>query len=470
MADGILGLGSGQASTLNQELIDKLKDAERESTVAPLEDRLDAITRVGTEDGEISDGEALKLAAITAKANELLDAIKPFDLYVTGGVGAFDQKSANVTGTSVVFDAADETSLNEGTTTVYVDTLAKRDVFQSSAVDGLTKDATIDSGDLVIAISGTDNSYSTSYTFDTTDKTYEQLASEINLNSDLTASVEQVGDDSYRLVIKSAESGLANALQITGSASQTLGYTTDGMTETVVANVQEASNLVATVNGVNYNVSSNVIKVDGGLKITAVEEGSTSTISVENDTTSISDYMQYFVNTYNELVGIVDDELYSADSPMEDTSALRSMMEGIKGKLFSTYGTNNDLSIFNFGFELDKSGTLSLDSDKLNGAIENNLDDLKSLFLGVAEDEGLGTQLKTYVDDLDGFDGLLYTYEENMNTRQESLEEEKEKAEEALERKYSLLAQQFASYSTLITQMESSFSGLSLMIEQSTAG
>jgi len=469
MADGILGLGSGQASTLNQELIDKLKDAERESTVAPLEDRLDAITRVGTEDGAISDGEALKLAAITAKANELLDAIKPFDLYVSGGVGAFDQKSANVTGTSVVFDAASEASLNEGTTTVYIDTLAKRDVFQSSAVDGTTKDSDIDGGDLVIALAGADNLYSTSYTFDTTGKTYEELVTEINNNSDLTASVEQVGDDSYRLVIKSAESGLANALQITGSASQTLGYTTDGTTETVGANVQEASNLIATVNGIDYNVSSNVITVDGGLKITAVEEGSTSTISVENDTTSVSDYIQYFVNTYNELVAMVDEELYSADSPMEDTSALRSMMEGIKGKLFSTYGTNDDLSVFNFGFELDKSGTLSLDTEKLNKAIENNIDDLKSLFLGVAEDEGLGTQLKAYVDDLDGFDGLLYTYEENMNSRQESLEAEKEKAEEALERKYSLLAQQFASYSTLITQMESSFSGLSLMIEQSTA-
>ncbi len=470
MADGILGLGSGQASTLNQELIDKLRDAERKSTVEPIENRLDAITRVGTEDGKTSDGEALKLAAITAKANELLEAIKPFDLYVTGGVGVFDQKTANVTGTSVVFDAASEASLNEGTTTVHVDTLAKRDVFQSYEVNSATKNADIvGGGDLIIALAGADNSYSTSYTFDTTGKTYDELATEINYNSNLTASVEQVGDDSYRLVIKSADSGLANALQITGAASQTLGYTSDGTTEIVGANVQEASNLIATVNGINYNVSSNVITVDSGLKITAVEEGSSSTISIENDTTSIGDYMQYFVNTYNELVALVGEELYSADSPMEDTSSLRTMIEGIKEKLFATYGTNDDLSVFNFGFELDKSGTLSLDTDKLNEIIENNLGDLKSLFLGVAEDEGLGTQLKTYIDDLDGLNGILYTYKENMNNRQEKLETEKEKAEKALESKYSLLAQQFASYSTLITQMESSFSGLSLMIKQSVA-
>lgn len=470
MADGILGLGSGQASTLNQELIDKLKDAERESTVAPIESRLEDITRIGSEDGETSDGEALKLAAITAKANELLESIEPFDLYISGGVGAFDQKSATTSGTSAVFDAADETSLNEGTTTVYIDTLAKRDVFQSSAVEGSIKDSDINEGDLVVALRGSDDSFSTSYTFDTTNKSYEQLVTEINYTSDLTASVEQVGDDSYRLVIKSAESGLSNELSITGNASQALGYTTDGTTEAAEANTQEASNLSATVNGISYNVSSNVITVDGGLKITAIEEDSTSTITVENDTTTIGDYLQYFVNTYNELAAMVDEELYGADSPMEDTSALRSMMEGIKDKLFNTYGTNDDLSIFNFGFELDKSGTLSLDTTKLNEAIEDNLDDLKMLFKGAAEDEGLGTQLKEYVDALDGFDGLLYSYEENMNSRIESLEAEKEKAEEALENKYSLLAQQFASYSSIITQMESSFSGLSLMIEQSTAG
>lgn len=46
----------------------------------------------------------------------------------------------------------------------------------------------------------------------------------------MNASVEQVGTNSYRLVIKSEESGLDNKLTITGAASQSLGYTTDGTT------------------------------------------------------------------------------------------------------------------------------------------------------------------------------------------------------------------------------------------------
>ncbi len=461
MAEGVLGLGTG-ASSLNNELIEKLKTAERASTVTPLETQIEDITGEG--------GESEKIAEIIAKANSLLDSIKTFDLYVSGGVTAFDQKIANTSGTAAVFDAIAEGTLNEGTTNVTISTLAKRDVFQSSAIDGTTKDIDIDSGDLTIALAGSDGLYSTSYTFDTTGKTYDELVATINLNSNLTASVEQVGDDSYKLVIKSAESGTSNALQITGSASYSLGYTSDvaGTIETVGANIQEATNLSATVNGIDYNVSSNVITVDGGLKITALEEGD-STISIEKDTSTIESTLQLFVAEYNQLVALVEDELYSSASKIEDKSTLRTMMSGIKDKLFGSYGTSDDLNIFNFGFEINKSGLLSIDSEKLTSAVENNIDDLKSLFLGVAEDEGLGTQLKTYLDDLDSFDGLLTSYQSNMDSRKESLEEERNDAIEDLDNKYALLSQQFAAYGAIINQFEAQFSGLKLMIEQSTA-
>ena len=456
MAEGVLGLGTG-ASSLNNELIEKLKAAERKSTVKPLEIDL-----------EEWNTEREKITEIIAKANSLLDSIRIFDLYVSGGITAFDQKIANASGTSVVFDAIDEGTLNVGTTNVTVSALAKRDVFQSDVISNTAKDTDIDAGDLTIALAGDDGLYSASYTFDTTGKTYDELVTEINLNSNLTASVEKVGDDSYRLVIKSSESGISNALQITGAASQTLGYTTDGTTEKAGANIQEASNLEATVNGIAYNVSSNVITVDGGLKITAIEEGD-STISIEKDTSTIEATLQLFVEEYNQLVALVDEELYSSESNIEDKSTLRSMMSGIKDKLFGSYGTSDDLNIFNFGFEIDKNGLLSINSEELNGVIENNINDLKSLFLGVAEDEGLGTQLKTYLDSLDSFDGLLTSYESNMDSRKISLEEERDRAIKDLDSKYALLSQQFAAYGVIINQFEAQFSGLKLMIDQSTA-
>ena len=44
-----------------------------------------------------------------------------------------------------------------------------------------------------------------------------------------------------------------------------------------------------------------------------------------------------------------------------------------------------------------------------------------------------------------------------------------ESAQEALDTKYKLMSQQFAAYTTIITQMENSFSGLKMLIQQSTA-
>ena len=69
MAEGVLGLGSGQAASLNQELIDKLKDAESTAKVKPIETDL-----------EEWDIESEKITEIIAKANEFLETIKPFDL------------------------------------------------------------------------------------------------------------------------------------------------------------------------------------------------------------------------------------------------------------------------------------------------------------------------------------------------------------------------------------------------------
>ncbi|RXK04776.1 flagellar filament capping protein FliD [Halarcobacter bivalviorum] len=540
MADGILGLGSAGSASLNQELIDKLKEAERKSTVEPIENDLEDWTK-----------EQEKFQEIMTKSNELLDAIKPFDLFISSGVSAFDQKSASVAGSSALFDAVDVSNIDEGTTTVKINQLAQKDVYQSNSfIDSAAQitggndagdmlilnqtgrpvyqsDTTVAGTDLVdasgggsitINIDGVDKTFNVSATttyqdlindinadgelnakitlsgrlsitsadektpltiteslttsiglslgekYSTVGKTFDDLAADISKNSNYSASIESVGTDTNRLVIKSTDTGLDNKINITQQ-----GF--DIGLEDTANNTVKAQNLQASVDGINYDVSSNVLVV-GGLKITALEvdtADSSSSISIQSDTSTLPDLVQDIVNKYNELVSLVDNELYSAESPVSDKSSLRSMMEGIKSTLFDSYGENKDLNIFNFGINIDKSGFLTLDTETFNEAVENNLEDLRSLFVGTAESRGLGTQLKEYVDALDSFDGILSKYQENILKRKDTLEEEKTKAQESLDSKYSLLAQQFASYTAIITQFEAQFSGLKLMIQQSTA-
>ncbi len=442
MANGVLGLGSGQAASLNSDLIDKLKTAERKSTVAPLETKIENIAT-----------EKTTFSSISTKVSELLAAIKPFDLFISGGVTAFEQKSASTSGDSVTFDAADIKALNKGFTSVSVTKLAQKDVYQSTSINGTTKDSAINQGNLVI----------NGQTFDTTNKTYTQLATEITSKSGMNASVEQVGTDAYRLVIKSEDTGLSNKLTISaGAASTALGL------DLGTNNILKAQNLEATVDGVAYNVSSNTLNIDG-LKITANKLGDSS-INVAEDNTQLETQMNAFITKYNELVALVDVEVQSSDSKLDDKSAIRSIITTIKDKLFGSYGSDGKKSVFNYGIELDKYGGLSLDSTKFNSAVQNDKAGLKDLFAGTAEKKGLGTILKETLDTMTFTGGLLDSYQKNMTTREASLNTQKTLAEQVLDKKYELMSAQFAAYGTIINQMESSFSGLKMLIQQSTSG
>lgn len=441
MANGVLGLGAGQAASLNSDLIEKLKTAERKSAVAPIEAKIEKMVK-----------EKETFSTIEKKIAELLESIKPFDLFVSGAVTAFEQKSATTSGDSVTFDAADVKALKKGFTSVDIKTLAQKDVYQTNDVTGVQKDQVIGKGDLIV----------NGQVFKTDNLTYKQLADEINTKEGMSASLEQVGTDSYRLVIKSKESGLDNALLITGDAKSALGL---DVTEN---HKQTAQNMKATVDGVEYNVSSNSLVVDG-LKISANKAG-ISTINVTEDNSQIEAQMKNFVDKYNELVALIETETLGSDSSLNDRSSIKGIVNQIKDKLFGSYGAAGDKSVFNFGIELDKFGGLSIDSKKFNEAVQKDMVGLKDLFIGSAEKKGLGTVLKETLDTMKFVGGVLNSYDAAMKTRETILNENKEKAEKSLDVKYQQLALQFSSYGALINQMESSFSGLKLMIQQSVAG
>ena len=458
MADGILGLGSGQSSTLSSDLITKLKTAESTATVKPIETK---ITNLTTEKDF--------LTSVETKVKELLTAVKPFDLFVAGGVNALQQKSATTSGDSVTFDAADVSALNKGFTTVSVSQLAQKDVYQSKIINKSDVLNLTSASPLVIGTKSYPPDIYTTY------RSYDELISAINTQSGVDASLEQVGTSSYRLVLKSESTGTANALKISGTLSATLGFTTDGTIINATNHVLTAQNMNATVDGIAYDVSTNNITVNG-LKITAnkldTKDSSgnytSSTINVSEDTTNVEKQMNSFVTKYNELVSLVGNEINNADSKVENKSALKDILSQVKDKLFGSYGASSNKSIFNYGFELDKSGTLSLNSTTFKSAIQNDMSGLRDLFIGTAEKKGLGTTLKETIDGMSYSGGLLSNYDNDISNRQTKLTESKTKAEDALTAKYSQLASQFSAYTTLITQMESSFSGLKMMIQQST--
>ena len=475
MADGVLGLGAG-ASGLSSELLEKLKTADTASKINPIETSIENITK-----------EREAIATITEKLDAFFEAVKPLDLFVAGGSNAFTQISANSQGDSVLFDAEDINSLKLGTTTIEVNALAKQDVFQTSTFgaadelitevgDGLDPHASLVSGSK-ITISYMEDGSAVDVDFETEGKTYQELADAINSNEKFEAAIEQVGNSSFRIIIKSKDLGEANKLTITDTNSN-IGL---GLAENYV---QVGSDLDATVNGVNYVLSTNDITLSNGLKITALKvdsDGSSSTISIASDNSSVEEVLTKLATSYNALVAAVDSELYDTNSNIDDKASLRTMMTGIKDYLFNTYGSTDDgsggyisdKSIFNYGFDLGKDGSLTINSERLNEIISDDFEGLKDLFVGEAgtNARGLGTQLKEHIDFAinSSTGGILTSYIDLMDTREKALEKDKEKAVESLDNKYKQMALEFAAYGGIIASFESSFSALSLMISQSVS-
>src|SRR5574344_368728 len=198
MAEGILGLGQGQAGALNSDLIERLKAVDRKATVEPLEKKLE---KFESEKKVISD--------VTTKVNELYDAVKVFSLNQSTGTNAFQQKSANVSGDGVVFDSDDLSALKTGSLRVKVQKLAQKDVWQSNPISG-SKTDTVNAG--IITIKGTN--------IDTSKMSYTELTEEINKISGVQASLVDSSDGKFRLAIKSTETGTANKINFDSSSGK----------------------------------------------------------------------------------------------------------------------------------------------------------------------------------------------------------------------------------------------------------
>lgn len=444
--NGVLGLGMGQAASLNSDLIEKLKTAERKATVEPLEKKLEKF-----------EPEREKINEIGLKVDDLLAAVKVFSLNQTTGLNAFDQKSASATGDSVIFDADNLSALKTGFTSVKVEELAQKDVWQSGKFS--SENATLGAGTLSFKI----GSGEVKPVELTENMTISDLAKELN-KMGVNASVEKVGKDndgkdSFRLVIKSEGTGSDNKLSFDGSLAESLGLKDSDN------NILKAKDMQMFVDGVEYNSSSNTINVDG-LKITATKIGESS-IDIQNDSSQLTSQMKDFAKAFNELNALIDNELYSADSSVEDKGVLRDIMGKLKAHLFDK--GDSDKTIFSYGFALDsKTGDLTFNEKEFETAVKEDKAGLQSLFSGVAERPGIATLLDETIS-VSGVKKSLLDYDLNMLSREEAMKKEKDIAEKALDSRYEQLSLQFASYGAIINQMEMSFSGLKMMIQQSVA-
>jgi flagellar hook-associated protein 2 len=223
----------------------------------------------------------------------------------------------------------------------------------------------------------------------------------------VTATIVSDGSDNpYHLVITSNKTGAKSSMKISvdgadggpvnAGIASLLGYdpgSTQGMTQT-----SGAQDTKLTMNGIAVTSdSSTVDDVVQGVSMDLSGTG-TTTLTVGQDTSSVTTAINGFVKAYNDLNSTIA-KLTAYDPETKTGGVLQgdSAVRAIQTQLRRTLGqpveglNSNMTNLTQVGITFSDDGSLKVDSTKLNAAISKNFGDIAGLFAaaGSASDGGI---------------------------------------------------------------------------------
>ncbi len=272
--------------------------------------------------------------------------------------------------------------------------------FTSTTADANVTDLSVSA----IQTTGVTTTVPASYTLSMTigDKTYAldmtsgttltQLKDMINDKTDgkVTASILNVGGTNpYKLIIKSNEVGLSNAISFSSTSSSALKNLGLDSTSLSANHLQTASDASFTYNGVAITRSTNTISdLVNGTTITLNEkqaDGVNTNISIKQDLVSVKDSLTSLVAKYNELMSnLKESTKYDSDTKQagtfQSTSQVKNLSSALTKQLLST--DEEGRSIVDYGISLDDTGTLKFDSAIFDAKVSSSATDVEDFFRG----------------------------------------------------------------------------------------
>ncbi len=412
-----LGVGSG--NILSWDTIDKLKEADTNALVKPLETKIqDNLTKQ-------KDLTAITTLLSTFKAN--VSNLTSDNTYL--------RRDANATGSGSVSVTANA-GVAEQNMSLSVQQLATHDSYQSKTFD--LRNGTVFDQDVSFGISIGGKDYVINADSSTT---LEGLAEKINEATEgkVQAKILNVGGaagaESYRLVIQSAETGSDNAMSFysissggSGNASHTstdstleaLGFYFDkasapstGGTQTdkdshgnqiqrltlkkpddikdkgdnVGSQLDVAKDAKFKYNGIDITRSSNTIDdliLGVSLTLNKVDkDGETTNVNITQSTEGIMEDIKAMVESYNSLMNNINEA-----TKYDSETGLAGTFQGVREITSITTELNKIIngvskdgkSLADFGITLTKDGLLTLDSSVLNDMINTKFDEFKNFF------------------------------------------------------------------------------------------
>lgn len=439
-----LGLGSG---TLTSDVIDKLKAADKKATVTPIE------TKIKENDTRTSDLNTLR---------DMANKLKSLSSNLAGGI-SYLERDTSVTGDSASVVA--ETGTSTQSFTLDVTQMAQKQIMQST--DSFNdKNAKVGEGTLTIG--GKDIAITNDMGLqDIKDAIFDQTGGKV-IASVLNVGKDDTGKDQFKMVLRSSEDGKAGEFSVSGDMASALKLVDDGENKT---KIQDAQDAIFKYNGVEISRSSNEVKdLIPGVTIKINETGKTS-VDIAQKTSNVVEDVEKFVNQYNELVQNLStvtgfDSEKKVKGTFQGNSEMNALFRNLKDSVITTNGSMAD-----FGLDLNRDGTLSLDKAKLENKAKTDFDSVANFFKGDDKEVGMFKSVDNALADITSRkeSGMFTLIETNLKTNGTRLQKNLTSAQTSLDSKYEIMQKQFAAYDAMIAKMNASFSSMKLMIEQSVA-
>ena len=382
---------------------------------------------------------------------------------------AFQLESAT-SAAPTVFSASAGNGAPTGTYNVAVTALASAQQLLSNAVTG----STIGTGTLQLSLGGT--SFSVQVT--SSNDTLQGLATAINSaagNPGISATVLQGTDGSY-LLLSSSQTGAANTIGVaetdggtglsafTYAAGNTGNYTEEAA----------AADAAFSISGVSFTSPSNTVSsAMSGVTLNLLSLSPTSgtppaaipaTLTIANDTSSISTNIQSFVSAYNTLQGTLAqlggfDSSTGTAGPMMGDAALEGIQSQVQQALYSIVNTGSSTynTLASIGITTNADGSLSVNSNTLNAALSSNFSAVSQLFSSTG---GVAAALNSDINSVLGPNGSVTTEGQTLTAQENSLTNQSNQLQTQMAALSASLTQQYAALNTLLSSLQTTSSYL----------
>ncbi|MEL0167680.1 MAG: flagellar filament capping protein FliD [Pseudomonadaceae bacterium] len=292
------------------------------------------------------------------------------------------------------------------------------------------------------------------------------------------------GTAGSRLVLSSTNSGTGNDINVevttdgddTGDLS-VLAFTPPATTDfepavpsdpreaKVISYARDAS---VAIDGITISSDSNTIKdaVDGvtiTLKKAQSQEdldaAATVSLTVGADKAGVKKSLQSFVDAYNNMMSTINsltsvtpvggDDGEPLAAALVGDASVRSVLSGLRNEMASA-GDGTIRTLADLGIRTERDGTLSIDSDKLDTALNDNYDALSGFLSG---DDGLMMRLNNKIDPYSKTGGIIDTRNNALQNTLSSIDDQREKLNTRLVNLESRLLAQFNAMDTLVANL-----------------